>query len=135
MKLKHLPFLVGAFLIPPIKKGKIIMTNIERLKLELSHKSYFTDEEYSTFLEENSLSPTDTYNRKEDELYLLQTVIAIFQALTNNIDLFRSIETEFVNTTSAYKNLKDRIDELYKRISLIPSYQPTANAITYLYHN
>ncbi len=111
------------------------MTNIERLKLELSHKSYFTDEEYSTFLEENSLSPTDTYNRKEDELYLLQTVIAIFQALTNNIDLFRSIETEFVNTTSAYKNLKDRIDELYKRISLIPSYQPTANAITYLYHN
>ncbi|MDR1772487.1 MAG: hypothetical protein LBS02_17910 [Hungatella sp.] len=111
------------------------MTNIERLKLELSHKNYFTDEEYNTFLEENSLTSTEIYNKKEDELFLLQTVIAILQALTNNIDLYRTIETEFTNTTSAYKNLKDRIDELYKRISLIPNYQPTAKVITYLYHN
>lgn len=111
------------------------MTNLERLKLELSHKNYFTDEEYNTFIEENSLNPTDIYNKKEDELYLLQTVIAILQALTNNIDLYRTIETEFTNTTSAYKNLKDRIDDLYKRISLIPNYQPTARTITYLYHN
>lgn len=111
------------------------MTNLERLKLELSHKNYFIDEEYSTFLEENSLNATDNYNKKEDELYLLQTVISILQALTNNIDLYRTIEMEFVNTTSAYKNLKDRIDDLYKRIALIPNYQPTARTITYLYHN
>ena len=111
------------------------MTNLERLKLELSHKNYFIEEEYNTFLEENGLSPTEIYNKKEDELFLLQAVIAIFQALTNNIDLYRSIETEFTNTTSAYKNLKGRIDDLYKRISLIPSYQPTAKTITYLFHN
>ncbi len=92
------------------------MTNIERLKLELSHKSYFTDEEYKIFLDENGLVDIDTYNKSENELYLLQTVIAILQALTNNIDLFRSIETEFTTMSSAYKNLKDRIDELYKQL-------------------
>lgn len=111
------------------------MTNLDRLKLELSNKQYFTDSEYSVFLEENGLISTDTYAKSPDEIYLLQTVIAILQALTNNIDLFRSIETEFVTTSSAYKNLKDRIDELYKRISLMPSYHSVNSTITYLYHN
>jgi len=76
------------------------MTNIGRLKLELSNKSYFSDSEYSVFLEENGLVATVTYNKQTDELNLLQTVIAILQALTNNIDLFRSIETEFSTTPS-----------------------------------
>ncbi len=111
------------------------MTNLERLKLELSNKAYFTDDEYTIFLEENGLISTDTYSKTLDELYLLQSVIAILQALTNNIDLFRSIETEFTTISSAYKNLKDRIDEIYKRISLMPSYHSVNSTITYLYHN
>lgn len=31
------------------------MTNLERLKLELVHKDYFTDTEFRVFLEENGL--------------------------------------------------------------------------------
>lgn len=95
------------------------MKNIERLNLELSHKSYFTENEYTVFLSENSLVSAEVYTKSDDELALLQTVIAILQALTNNIDLFRSIETEFATTSSAYTNLKYRIDELYKRIATI----------------
>ena len=44
------------------------MTNLERLKLELSNKSYYTDEEYSVFLNENNLVPTDTYDKTTNEI-------------------------------------------------------------------
>ena len=80
------------------------MTNLERLKLELAHKDYFTDTDY-------------TYTKAENQLELLQTVLAIFQALINNIELYMKIQTEFTTVSSAYKNLRDRIDELEKRIS------------------
>lgn len=53
------------------------MTNIERLKLELSNKQYFTDAEYSVFLEENELIAMEQYNKSLDEVFLLQTIIAI----------------------------------------------------------
>lgn len=91
--------------------------------------------QYSVFLEENELIAMEQYNKSLDEVFLLQTIIAILQSLTNNIDLYMSISTEFVNTSSAYANLKDRIDELYKRVSMIPSYHPVNSTITYLYHN
>lgn len=110
------------------------MTNLNRLKLELANKKYFTDDEYTLLLEEQGLNPTDEYNKKQDELYLLQTVIAVLQMLSNNIDLYRSIESEFATNTQAYTNLKDRIDELYKRIALIPAYEPTLSCITNLYY-
>ncbi len=80
------------------------MTNLERLKLELAHKDYFTDTDY-------------TYYKAENQLELLQTDLAIFQALINNIELYMKIQTEFTTVSSAYKNLRDRIDELEKRIA------------------
>lgn len=109
------------------------MTNLNRLKLELAHKKYFTDDEYTLLLEEQGLNPTSEYNKKVDELCLLQTVISILQMLSNDINLYRSIETEFATNTQAYTNLKDRIDELYKRIALIPTYEPTVSCITNLF--
>lgn len=109
------------------------MTNLNRLKLELANKKYFTDDEYTLLLEEQGLNPTSEYNKKQDELYLLQTVISILQMLSNDINLYRSIETEFATNTQAYTNLKDRIDELYKRIALIPTYEPTVSCITNLF--
>ncbi len=39
------------------------MTVLERLKLELSNKEYFTDQEYTTFLQENNLTATDNYDK------------------------------------------------------------------------
>ena len=54
------------------------MTNLERLKLELSNKSYYTDDEYNVFLNENNLIPTDTYDKTNNEIDLLKTVVNIF---------------------------------------------------------
>lgn len=111
------------------------MTNLERLKLELANKDYFTDTEYTVFLEENGLKSDDTYNKKENQLELLQTVLAIFQALINNIELYMKVQTEFTTVSSAYKNLQGRIDELEKRIAELPNFEATAKTITYLYYN
>ena len=47
------------------------MTNLERLKLELAHKDYFTDTEFRVFLEENGLDADYTYNKAENQLELL----------------------------------------------------------------
>lgn len=109
------------------------MDNLSRLKLEI--KPYFTDEEYCIFLQENGLVPTDTYDKQKDELYLLQTVVCILQALSNNIDLYMRITTEFTSQSSAFSNIRTRIDDLNKRIALIPTYESTAKTITYLFHN
>ncbi len=111
------------------------MTNLQRLILELSNKMYYTESEYTVFLEEQGLTPTETYDKTANNLALLNTVADIFQTLSNNIEYFRSIETEFATTTEAYNNLKSRLDELYKRIELIPSYEPSVSKITYLYHS
>lgn len=82
------------------------MINLEKLKFELANKDYFTDIEFTVFLEENGLKPDDTYNKTENQLELLQTVLAIFQALINNIELYMKIQTEFTTVSSAYKNLQ-----------------------------
>ena len=111
------------------------MTNLERLKLELAHKDYFTDTEFRVFLEENGLDADYTYNKAQNQLELLQTVLAIFQALINNIELYMKIQTEFTTVSSAYKNLRDRIDELEKRIAELPNYEAVAPTITCLYYN
>ena len=61
------------------------MTNLERLKLELSKKDYYTDDEYKVFLEEQDLNPNDEYIKSTCQLSLLYTVIAVLETLSNNI--------------------------------------------------
>ena len=63
-------------------------------------------------------------------LFHLQSVL---EALSNNIDYYRTIETEFATNTQAYKFLQDRIDSIHKKIALIPEYAPTVSQITNLY--
>lgn len=111
------------------------MTNIERLKLELANKSYFTDAEYSVFLEENGLADSSTYDKSTNQLALLQTVLSVLQALQNNLDLYRSLNTEFVTQGQAYTALSNQIDSLEKRIAEMPTYEATAKMITYMFSN
>lgn len=113
---------------------KTNLTNLDRLKLELAHKDYYTDEEYAVFLEEQGLEPIEDYNKENNQSALLYAVIAVLETLANNIDHYRSVETEFVTNTQAYTHLKNRIDELYKKISLIPDYTPTVSQFTNLYY-
>lgn len=48
---------------------------------------------------------------------------------------YMKIQTEFTTVSSAYKNLRDRIDELEKRIAELPNYEAVAPTITCLYYN
>lgn len=111
------------------------MTNLDRLKLELSNQKYYTDEEYAVFLEEQGLTSTDTYDKPTNQLELLQTVIDILNTLMNNIDNLMKVQTEFTTKTQAYKYLNDRVATIEKKIACMPAYYPTSSQITYLYHN
>ena len=96
------------------------MQVLDRLKMELSNKQYFPDEQYNQFLTENSLTSTDEYNKSTMQKPLLLTVLDILEAVSNDIDVMRSIETEFSNEGSAYKYIADRIQQVKDKIASIP---------------
>lgn len=96
------------------------MTNLDRLKVELNNKAYYTDEVLTMYLSENGLNATDTYAKATMQKELLQTVYDIMESLANNIDLFRSVETEFSTTSEAYKFLQARLTDIERRILSIP---------------
>ncbi|WP_313232330.1 hypothetical protein [Tissierella praeacuta] len=95
------------------------MTNLERLKLELNNKEYFTDTEYAVFLDENNLISTEEYNKSTMQRDLLYTVVDVLESLANDVDLMRKIETEFTTTSEAVKFLNDRIERIKVRIENI----------------
>lgn len=97
------------------------MTILERLKLELNNKPYFTDGEYTVFLGENNLLAPDLYSKATHQANLLYTVIDILEAVANDIDLMRKIESEFANVSEASKYLEQRIEKIKSRIYALPS--------------
>lgn len=103
-----------------INERNDFMTNLERLKLELNNKEYFTDTEYITLLNENNLIETDTYDKGNNQRDLLWTVVDILEAVANNVDLMRKVETEFTTTSQAVKYINDRIERIKNRIQTIP---------------
>lgn len=93
------------------------MTNLERLKLELSNKEYYTNIEYSVFLEENDLVPTGAYLKQGNEIYLLNTVVAILETLSNDVDMMRKIDSKEITTIDqASKYLSARITAIQTKI-------------------
>ena len=96
------------------------MQVLQRLKMELSNQEYFSDEQYIQFLAENSLTSTDEYDKPTMQKQLLYTVLDILEAVSNDIDIMRSIETEFSNEGSAYKYIADRIQQVKDKIASIP---------------
>jgi hypothetical protein len=97
------------------------MTILERLKLELNNKPYFTDEEYTVFLAENGLTSTDTYTKATDQSKLLYSVIDVLEAVSNDIDLMRKVDSEFATVSEASKYLEQRIEKIKNRIYQLPS--------------
>ena len=96
------------------------MQVLDRLKMELSNQQYFPDEQYIQFLVENSLTPTDEYVKADMQKNLLLTVLDVLEAVANDIDIMRSIETEFSTEGSAYKYINDRIQQVKDKIASIP---------------
>lgn len=109
---------------------------LERLKIELNNKAYYDDSTLSLYLDENGLDATTTYSKATMQKQLLQAVYDILQSLANNIDLFRSVETEFATTGEAYAYLQKRLDDVEKRILTIPDNSGvTESQFNFMYHD
>ena len=111
------------FLYFKIKKGsRYRMTVLERLKIELNNKDYFTDDVYTMYLEENNLASTNTYNKEAMQCNLLLAIIDILESLSNDIDLMRKVEDGInnLNVAECYKLLEIRIQKIKDRIASIP---------------
>lgn len=106
------------------------MKVLERLKLELNNKDYFTDPEYTVFLLENNLVSTDEYNKTTMQRSLLITCVDILEALSNDVDMMRKVsDSDTISTSEAAKFLEDRISKLKQRISTIPDSQGETDSI------
>jgi hypothetical protein len=94
--------------------------------MELNHKPYLGAEgedetEYIHILEENGLYPEWTYDKDMMEKNLLKAVIAVLEIVSNDIDKYMRIETEFISQNAALDNLHKRIEHLHNRIGYIES--------------
>lgn len=96
------------------------MTVLDRLKMELSNQEYFSDFQYRQFLSENHMTYSDEYDKKTMQRPLLLTVLDILEAVANDIDILRSISTEFNNVSEAYQFLELRMAQIKDRIAQIP---------------
>lgn len=109
------------------------MKVLDRLKMELSNQQYFSDEQYIQFLTENSLTPTDEYDKSTMQKSLLFTVVDILEAVTNDIDLMTGISTEFSNIGQAYKFLEARIQQVKDKIAAIPEPEEEYSCFSLMY--
>lgn len=98
-----------------IKEQEVTILN--RLKLELSNKEYYSDDIYKTLLEENNLVWDDDYNKEVHEINLLNTVVAILETLANDVDMMRKIDTNgIMSVDQASKYLSQRIYNIKNKI-------------------
>ena len=112
------------------------MTNLNRLKLYLNNKPYFNDDTYTALLDENGLDAIDDYNKANDEIPMLETVYDVLETLSNDIETYRKIETEFVTVSAAYSNLESRMEKLKDKIDDLKVENGTADRITsYMFLN
>ena len=109
------------------------MQVLDRLKMELSNQQYFPDNQYIQFLTENSLTPTDEYDKSTMQKSLLFTVVDILEAVTNDIDLMTGISTEFSNIGQAYEFLEARIQQVKDKIASIPEPEEDYSCFSLMY--
>ncbi len=110
------------------------MTVLDRLKMELNHQEYFSDTEYSQFLEENDLTNSSLeYDKSNMQRQLLLTVLDILEAVSNDIDVMTSISTEFANIGQAYKYMETRIAQLKDKIASIPEPEEEYSCFSLMY--
>ena len=67
---------------------------------------------------------------------MLEAVYSIMQTLSNDLDLYRKVETEFSTEDQAYKYLQLRLQDIQNRIDSIPDPEAEESSnISYLYFN
>lgn len=121
------------------------MLNIERLNFELNDKDYFGNSQQNLFeniLNDNNLDPFDEYSKENDRVNMLESVYDVLNMLSNDIDKFRRVETEFVTTSAAYQYLQKRLKDLraeIDRVKLETAYTDedgnTSSVVGFMYFN
>lgn len=121
------------------------MLNIERLNLELNDKDYFGNAQQNlleNILTDNNLDPFDEYVKDNDRVNMLESVYDVLNMLSNDIDKFRRVETEFVTTSAAYQYLQKRLKDLraeIDRVKLETAYTDedgnTSSVVGFMYFN
>lgn len=98
-----------------------MMTNLERLNLELGHKEYLSQDEYIVLLEENGLV-SDLFYNKRNKRKLLLTVLDILKILQNDDDCYKKLSDDVTHfsQSEAFKYLSQRIDSLENDIAKLP---------------
>lgn len=114
---------------------KKVATVLERLKIELNYKEYYSDEDFEIFLRENGLEGSDFYDKSRMQRQLLMSVLDVFEALCNDLDLYRRVVTEFATTSDAYASLQKRIYDLERRINSIVDPTEKISVFTQMYHS
>lgn len=109
------------------------MDVLSRLKMELSNQEYFPDDQYTQFLTENNLTAIDTYDKETMYKQLLLTVLDVFEAVANDVDLMQSITTEFNTTGAAYKYIQQRIAQVKDKIASIPDPDEEYNCFSLMF--
>lgn len=104
----------------PDQNLRLNVSVYDRLMIELAHNQYLPEDELKVLLHENGLNYCDVYDKNIHYRQLLCTVLAVFEALLGDLDLFRTIEVEFASTSQAYQYLERRIQKLQQRIDSIP---------------
>ncbi len=103
------------------------------MSLELSRQPYLSERDYITLLEENGLDAGEEYT-PQDSRKLLCAVLSVLQILANDIDLFRSIQTEFATTGAASEALAKRMAAVKGEIAKLDEEIATATSyVSYLF--
>lgn len=111
------------------------MTNLQRLKLELNNRPYLTDENYQALLSESGLNYEDEYSSTFDRIELMKTVLSVLEILSNDIDYFRKVETEFATTSAAAEALTARIQNVKSEIAALEAAASNKdNTFSFMYH-
>jgi hypothetical protein len=99
------------------------MTNLERLKLEISGIT-ITDAELSIRLQENGLTDMTDYDpdSKSNQKAILKTALSVLEAAANNLEKYYSYESDGlkINNSTFADKIQLRINSLERKIRLLP---------------
>lgn len=118
----------GLVFFMPIIKEEIKMTNIDRLKMEISDISYL-DSELSIFLAESGLNAEDEYipSSNSNKKAILLTTLAILEALANNPQQMKHYKSEDITISQFADAIQNRIDQLERKIRILSSNDTDSN--------
>ena len=104
-----------------LERSELLMTNLERLKLEVEGID-FPDDKLSIYLQENGLQVEEEYNpaSNSSKRKIYETAVSSLNALANNPALLKDYKQDDMTISNFSKNLQNRIEQLQNQIRTMP---------------